>query len=126
VGSNVLVEATVGVADGTNVSFKSITTGAMARLGPGLVVVLVVLLGPLGTSLPLGRALAVGTAVLAPVEPIVVGVVWYGMGDIVIALGDVVLDDTRSEGGVGVSPIALEQFAKTGARTGKIYSPSLQ
>ena len=60
VGSSVLVAATVGVADGTNVSFKSITTEAAARLGPGLVV-FVVLLDSLGT------------AVTAPIGPIIEG-----------------------------------------------------
>ena len=51
---------TVGVADGTNVLFKSITTGATARLGPGLVM-FVMLLG------------SFGTAVTAPMGPIIVG-----------------------------------------------------
>ena len=95
VGSSVLVAATVGVVDGTNVSFKSITTGATARLGPGLVV-FVVLLG------------SFGTAVTAPIGSIIVG-------DIVVAfvdgLGAVVLDDTRSGGAIVLFPSAAEQFA---------------
>ena len=87
--------AIMGVVDGTNVSFKSMTTGATARLGPGLVV-FVVLLG------------SFGTAVTAPIASIIVGDIVVAFAD---GLGAVVLDDTRSGGAIVLFTSAAEQFA---------------